>query len=210
MATEETRESLLKAATKVFAEKGFSGSRVDEIARRARVNKAMIYYHFGPKQKLYQAVLLRLFSAVREEMEQIAAGEADAQRRLAALYAGLAAMFEREPALPRIMLREFLAGGRNMEIDAARALYRVFDLVRGTLERGRKEGVFRPAHPLLVHMNMAGTLLLYHITGPFRARMMAAIAPAFEELTPEAVLAYLGEVITRTLATNGVADAHRS
>jgi hypothetical protein len=59
-------------------------------------------------------------------------------------------------------------------------------------------------------MNMAGTLLLYHITGPFRARMMAAIAPAFEELTPEAVLAYLGDVITRTLATNGVADAHRS
>ncbi|HJS56985.1 MAG TPA: helix-turn-helix domain-containing protein, partial [Vicinamibacteria bacterium] len=56
-----TVESLLEAATQVFMETGFAGARVDQIARQAQVNKAMIYYHFRSKRGLYQAVLGRLF-----------------------------------------------------------------------------------------------------------------------------------------------------
>ncbi|MCP4657706.1 MAG: helix-turn-helix transcriptional regulator, partial [bacterium] len=45
-----TREALLEAATELFAERGFDGAKVEAIARRAGVNKAMISYHFGGKQ----------------------------------------------------------------------------------------------------------------------------------------------------------------
>ena len=51
------RDAILDAASAEFAERGFAGARVDEIAARAGVNKAMLYYRIGDKQTLYNAVL---------------------------------------------------------------------------------------------------------------------------------------------------------
>src|SRR6202044_1052358 len=54
---ERTRERILSAALKEFAAKGFAGARVDVIARRATINKRMLYHYFGNKEKLFRAVL---------------------------------------------------------------------------------------------------------------------------------------------------------
>ncbi|HUA35957.1 MAG TPA: TetR family transcriptional regulator [Candidatus Binataceae bacterium] len=54
---ERTREKILAAAASEFAAKGLAGARVDAIARRARVNKQMLYYCFGSKRELYRIVL---------------------------------------------------------------------------------------------------------------------------------------------------------
>src|SRR6185295_1241672 len=66
-----TRQSLLDAATTLFAERGFDGARVDEIARRAGVNKAMISYHFGGKKALYNAILADDFGWVLERLAEL-------------------------------------------------------------------------------------------------------------------------------------------
>jgi AcrR family transcriptional regulator len=52
-----TRERILSAALAEFASKGFAGARVDVIARRAAINKRMLYHYFGNKEKLFRAVL---------------------------------------------------------------------------------------------------------------------------------------------------------
>ena len=52
-----TRERILSAALKEFAAKGFAGARIDVIARRAAINKRMLYHYFGGKEKLFRAVL---------------------------------------------------------------------------------------------------------------------------------------------------------
>jgi TetR/AcrR family transcriptional regulator len=52
-----TRERILSAALKEFAAKGFAGARVDVIARRADINKRMLYHYFGNKEKLFRAIL---------------------------------------------------------------------------------------------------------------------------------------------------------
>src|SRR5271156_4336708 len=52
-----TRERILSAALKEFAANGFAGARVDAIARRADINKRMLYHYFGNKEKLFRAVL---------------------------------------------------------------------------------------------------------------------------------------------------------
>jgi AcrR family transcriptional regulator len=54
---ERTRERILSAALKEFAAKGFHGTRVDAIARRASINKRMLYHYFGDKENLFKAVL---------------------------------------------------------------------------------------------------------------------------------------------------------
>ena len=56
---ERTQERILQAAFKEFAAKGFAGARVDNIARRAAINKRMLYHYFGDKQALFREVLRR-------------------------------------------------------------------------------------------------------------------------------------------------------
>jgi len=60
LSSEDRRESILAAATLVFAEHGFSGATTLDIAKAARVSEALLYRHFSSKQVLYRAVLRRL------------------------------------------------------------------------------------------------------------------------------------------------------
>jgi TetR/AcrR family transcriptional regulator len=57
-----TRERILKAALGEFAANGLAGARCEDIARRARVNKRMLFYCFGSKEELYREILRRKFS----------------------------------------------------------------------------------------------------------------------------------------------------
>lgn len=61
-----TQFKIIEAATEIFSEKGFDGARVDEIAARAKVNKAMLYYYFESKEKLLEEIVKRY---VKESIE---------------------------------------------------------------------------------------------------------------------------------------------
>jgi len=68
----ETEKKIVEAATTVFLEKGMDGARMEEIARNAGINKALLHYYFRSKEKLYQEVLrnevrhfyLRFFNSI--------------------------------------------------------------------------------------------------------------------------------------------------
>jgi AcrR family transcriptional regulator len=95
-----TKERVIGAATALFAERGFHGTTVRDIAERARVNLAAGHYHFGSKEALYLEVLRAQFAGVMAELEQrgarLAAGAVRpgraALREL--LHARIAAMLE--------------------------------------------------------------------------------------------------------------------
>jgi AcrR family transcriptional regulator len=72
---EETRKRILQKAEDLFAEKGFSGTSVDKIAKAAGVNKALIYYYFKDKSD----IVVSLFRSILEEMEAKFGLSADAE-----------------------------------------------------------------------------------------------------------------------------------
>lgn len=83
-----TKAELLRVATEVFAESGYSGARVDEIAARTKTTKRMIYYYFGSKENIYKAVLEHAYQGIREAEKQIDVrqlGPVEAIRRVAEL-----------------------------------------------------------------------------------------------------------------------------
>jgi AcrR family transcriptional regulator len=65
--TIETRQRLLKAAGKVFAERGFRAAAVHDICERARANIAAVNYYFGSKEHLYTAVLQYAFNCALQK-----------------------------------------------------------------------------------------------------------------------------------------------
>src|ERR1700687_3393485 len=66
-----TRQKLLVAARREFAQSGLAGARVDEIAARAGVNKQLVYHYFGDKDALYLAVLEWVYEEIRAQERKL-------------------------------------------------------------------------------------------------------------------------------------------
>jgi AcrR family transcriptional regulator len=142
---ERTRAELLDIATQTFAESGFSGTRVDEIAARTRTTKRMIYYYFGGKEGLYLAVLERAYRGIREAEQALHVGDLppiEALRRIAELtYDHHLAHtdFIRLVSIENIHRGDYIRKVESLRTLNAPALG-VLDVA---LTRGREEGVFR-------------------------------------------------------------------
>lgn len=161
---------ILEAATEIFAAAGFNGARMDEIAHRAGVNKAMIYYHIGAKEALYAAVL---HDAIGHVADAIAAGitaKAAPEEKLRAYIRAFAGAVEGNPRMGPILLREVASGGQNLPELVVQDFGRIIGIVAAILEEGRRDGVFLSVNPFVVHMMVAGALVLYKASGPIRAR----------------------------------------
>ncbi|MDQ4212771.1 TetR/AcrR family transcriptional regulator [Microbacterium capsulatum] len=152
---ERTRSELLAVATEVFAEQGYSGARVDEIAERTRTTKRMIYYYFESKEGLYLAVLEHAYRGIRAAEQSIDVDHTDpvkAVRELAELtfdHHVTHQAFIRIVAIENIHRGEFI---RRIEAlrSAAQPAKILLDEI---LERGRAAGAFRPdVDALDVHM----------------------------------------------------------
>ncbi|MFC7675702.1 TetR/AcrR family transcriptional regulator [Mycolicibacterium sp. GCM10028919] len=142
---ERTRADLLAVATEVFAESGFSGARVDEIAERTRTTKRMIYYYFGGKEGLYMAVLEHAYRGIREAEQRLQVDHVDpvvAMRKLAELT------FDHHldhQAFIRLVAIENIHRGEYIgRIDSLRSLGQpATSLLDEILARGHAHGVFR-------------------------------------------------------------------
>jgi TetR/AcrR family transcriptional regulator len=169
-ATSQSREHIVDAASAIFADKGFAGARVDEIARRAGVNKAMLYYHVGDKQTLYTAVLTRNFERGEAALTAALTTGGSARARLQAVISALLVIVHTFPDHPRIMLREIAAGGANLAPGVLRRMLGLLETVAGLLAEGREAGEFRDTDPVLTHLAVVGAALFLASIGPLRER----------------------------------------
>src|SRR6266700_1171153 len=108
-------DRILDAAAVEFAFRGFGGARVDRIARRARVNYAMLYYHFRSKRELYRTLLRRTFTLAAARMQAIAESDAAPAEKVDRVIAGLAALINDQRFFPAIMMREVAEGGAHLD-----------------------------------------------------------------------------------------------
>lgn len=108
----DTRQRILKTAERLFAEKGFDGARVDEIAAGAGVNKALIYYYFESKEKILDE-LLSGFQKMIAEVTLKAGGKLELdQVTTDQLLDHMLAYLESHEDLLRILISEVLKDGR--------------------------------------------------------------------------------------------------
>ena len=200
-----TRERILDAASGIFADKGFAGARVDEIARRAGVNKAMLYYHVGDKQALYTAVLTHNLERVEEALAAVSATEGPASARLQAVIGAIVGIVHTIPDHPRIMLREIASGGANLAPEVLRRMLGMIEVVGGLLAEGRKAGEFRDTDPVLTHLAVVGAALFLTSINPLRERAAELGVGLDLPATETDVAGLLGD-----LFLHGVATIHRT
>ncbi len=100
----KTKEKILLAAMRLFAKTGFQGTKIDDLASAAKVNRQRIYAYFGSKEKLFQAAMLEVFAkANAEDDELLKLSEEDLPQLTEILLRHYLAVHQRHPALHRMV-----------------------------------------------------------------------------------------------------------
>jgi AcrR family transcriptional regulator len=99
------RELIAAAAAELFAERGYRGASVEEIARRSGVTPPVVYEHFASKRDIYRELLERHFAGLREVWREHFVGEEPLERRVATSFDAWFAYVEEHPFAGRVLFR---------------------------------------------------------------------------------------------------------
>jgi TetR/AcrR family transcriptional regulator len=161
-----TRAAILAAAERVFARSGLAGARTDLIATEAKVNKALLYYYFQSKEKLYQAVLEDHFEEFNRQALQVLS-EPGSAREVLLRYVNLHFDFMSTRHRHAPLFQQFMsAGGRFAE-----GLVRKYFEPRGqavarVLERGMRDGEFRRVDHFHTSISIVALIVFYFTAAP--------------------------------------------
>jgi TetR/AcrR family fatty acid metabolism transcriptional regulator len=158
----EKRRAILHAAVKVFAEKGYHGCRIADVAKQAGVAYGLVYHYFQNKEELLESVFAEQWTIFITSLRAISEGPGGAPEQLAGVCRFAIDVFRTAPAAVRVLLLEvartpnaFRAGSTRQTFEDAVAI------VAGIVRRGKERGELRPdADPVVVAAGLLGALEL--------------------------------------------------
>jgi AcrR family transcriptional regulator len=147
----DTEEQILAAALDAFAENGFDGAKMRDIAARAGVTLGLLQYYFGGKQKLWRAAVDRAFLDIRGGMEAVLANTTfdDERERLRAIIRGHVEFVAQRPQFVRLMHDEGKRRGPRMRWLVDRHVKPLYDLFVPVIEGVQADGALPGGIPAL-------------------------------------------------------------
>jgi TetR/AcrR family transcriptional regulator, fatty acid metabolism regulator protein len=141
--TDDKRQRILDAAVQVFARKGFSASRISDVASAAGIADGTVYLYFESKDdiliKLFDEVMGVHIDAARQEIARVE----DAAARLRVIADHHLGLLGRNPELAVVFQVELRQSTKFMDLFTASWLKEYFDLVEAAIESGQKQGTLR-------------------------------------------------------------------
>lgn len=159
-----TRQAIIEAATEEFSTLGLGGARIDAIAARAGLNKRLLYYYFGNKEALFQAVLERAYENIRSAEHGLQLDEIDPVEAIRRLVSFTWHYYIQHPEFITLLNSENLHQASHLKkSQRIRELNSpLIDTLHRVLERGRAEGLFRAGvDPLQLYISIAGLSFFY-------------------------------------------------
>jgi AcrR family transcriptional regulator len=171
---EETAARILDVAEELFAERGFAGTTLRDVAARVGVRNPSIYNHFASKEALYEAVLARGIGPILETLTEFVEAGPQTYRDPRAVVERIMRVLAEHAHLPRLVLHETLAGGPRLTPLLGR-------WISATFARGYEMVAHLPAAPFWGQEQVPLLVLaIYHIViGYF------TVAPVYGELSGE-------------------------
>ncbi len=102
----DTEKKILEAAREVFSEKGYDGARMQEIADKAKINKAMLHYYFRSKERLFEHIFIDAFQEFWPKVEMLMAQSKNVRELIKGVIGNYIDMFISKPYLPIFVLSE--------------------------------------------------------------------------------------------------------
>jgi AcrR family transcriptional regulator len=156
----DKKEHIMDVAVTLFAEKGYEGTSIRDLAHQADVNIAMINYYFGSKENLFVSLLEAKVRFMRDKIEAVqnnpSLSELD---KINQIIDGYIDRFLSQPAFHRVLQQELLVSNREMLHQNVTALFvkNTQDVV-SIIEKGIRKKLFKKVDPQLLFASIIGTI----------------------------------------------------
>jgi len=185
----DTKALILDAALRRFAEHGYDGTSLNDIADDVGIRRPSILHHYPSKEAIYRAVLKQLVedwgTLVIKAVQDPEKGWDQIERVLAAAFE----FFEHNTEFVRLVRREAIAGGPFFD-EIATTLQPLFDQAVGFLEREMKAGRLRKHNAAQLLLSGYGAILSYFSDAPLITVLLGT-----DPLSPEALRVHHREVV---------------
>ncbi len=142
IAQEERRRQILDAAVRVFARRGYHGSRVGDIAEEAGVAHGLLYHYFSSKEQVLQTIFRENWGELLERFRAVEAADEPADEKLEGIAKILLRTWRNDPDLVTVMVREVARSAQLQgQVDEVRE---AFAIVQRVIEEGQAAALFRP------------------------------------------------------------------
>jgi AcrR family transcriptional regulator len=119
-----SKQKIINTALKVFAKKGYNGISVDELVKKAKVNKSTLYYYFKGKKELFDFIIEEEFSKLIEELKTILAINSQEKK----LKTFIDIFMNRKIELVQLMEREILDGSKNIKKENLKLMFEIYKI----------------------------------------------------------------------------------
>lgn len=171
---DSSKDRIIKAALDEFSNFGLNGARVDRIAQKAQINKAMIYYYFSSKENLYSEAVKAFFGSLINKIKDSIDQSGSATDTLNNIADAYSEIFIKNSYIRPIMLRE-LANSRSAMIEKIAQILQESHLIseiRSILEEGVKKGILRPVDLNQAIVSFVTMNIGYFIIAPIIDRIL--------------------------------------
>jgi len=201
LAAQATRDSILRAATKVFAKHGYAGGRIEQISKAAKSYDRMIYYYFGSKEGLFIAVLEEMYRRFNEAESKLVLGGAGPVEALQAVIRFMWGYYQKNPEFITLLNTENLHRGKHISKSLRASEYssQAVSVLGEVLTRGAQQKLFRADVSVRDVYLMIAALAYFYLSNRFTLSAFLG-----EELETPAALAhweaFLIDAVLRTVA----------
>ena len=191
-APDASKAAILKAAIKEFARGGVAGARIDAIARAAKVNKALLYYYYVDKERLYGAALEEVFRRRYEILAPILAADIPPGEKVLRYAGAMFDYFAENPSHREMVQREVMVSSRHGQILRVfrQQVQPMFEEIVKTVRAGIESGEFRDVDPLQFTLSMGAVIVQYFSSAPLMKLFLHQ-----DPLTPERLAARKAAVL---------------
>ena len=156
----DKKTHIIDAAVELFAEKGFEGTSIRDIATKANVNLAMINYYFGSKEKLFECMVEQKAAYTKDILEEIVNNEKLTEiEKIDRIIDSYVTRLFSNRKFHRIIHHELMINEREVLQDAIVNLLTPNSfLIRNVIDAGIKKGTFKKVDSLLVVATIVGTI----------------------------------------------------
>lgn len=168
--SKDTKQRILSAALKEFSGQGFSGARMEKIAQRADINKAMLFYYFSSKENLYQEVLKHAIKKIVPKIRNIILVERNPQGFLEKLPEVYIRFFAKNQDFVKMVAFDFVQRTEMIKKTFEEAIGKGFrqgpKLVLKKVKNWYEKGKISESEPLHFMINIIALCLFAFIARP--------------------------------------------
>lgn len=191
----DTQTKLLLAATPLFAQKGFSAVSIRELSEAAGVNSALISYHFGSKEGLYEAVLESHFSRIIEAIDVAKKLNLVPEERIRYYAKAVNLLHKQYPYMIRLLHTELTNPTSCFETVIKKYINQVYLFLYQSFADGVESGYFSPAlDPAYAAISLAGIMNFYFIVKPLAQKLLPNSEDHDDSYVAQALNIYLNGV----------------